>query len=69
VDGLGVGICNKVCSSCLRKANLAFNKCCSAATPLSKKNDGFYYKSNSSKTNIGCRSIQKGITHPRLFVV
>jgi hypothetical protein len=37
VDGLGVGICNKVCSSCLRNANLAFNKCCSAATPLPKK--------------------------------
>jgi hypothetical protein len=37
VDGLGVGICNKVCSSCLRNANLAFNKCCSAATPLPEK--------------------------------
>jgi hypothetical protein len=37
VDGFGVGICNKVCSSCLRNANLAFNKCCSAATPLPKK--------------------------------
>ncbi len=37
MDGFGVGICNKVCSSCLRNANLAFNKCCSAATPLPKK--------------------------------
>lgn len=34
VDGLGVGICSRVCSSCLRRANLAFSKCCSAATPL-----------------------------------
>jgi hypothetical protein len=44
VDGLGVGICNKVCSSCLRNANLAFNKCCSAATPLSKKMMDFITK-------------------------
>ena len=34
VDGFGVGICRSVCSNCLRKANLALSKCCSAATPL-----------------------------------
>ena len=35
MEGFGVGICKSVCSSCLRKANLAVNKCWSVVIPLS----------------------------------